>query len=178
MCPDRRVPAGELWWLGHAARRRAACRHRRRARGSYRRACANRRCRCARGHCRAAPVAATAAPAAETAGDASGDVTVLLIGKPDEDGIDPVTGNPIPGIHTLKEQFAASHPNINLEIINIPWGSGATGYAPKTEAMITANEACVYLMPGAPDFGRRGLLVNLDTLIAERPQLRKPLGRR
>ena len=112
----------------------------------------------------AAP-AATAAPA----GAASGAVTVLLIGKPDEDGIDPVTGNPIPGIGKLKELFAASHPNIALEIINIPWGSGATGYAPKTEAMITANEACVYLMPGAPDFGRRGLLTNLDTLIANDP---------
>jgi ABC-type glycerol-3-phosphate transport system substrate-binding protein len=117
----------------------------------------------------AAAPEATAAPAAEAAGEASGDVTVLLIGKPDEDGIDPVTGNPIPGIQKLKDQFAASHPNINLEIINIPWGSGATGYAPKTEAMITANEACVYLMPGAPDFGRRGLLVNLDTLIASDP---------
>jgi multiple sugar transport system substrate-binding protein len=99
----------------------------------------------------------------------SGDVTVLLIGKPDQDSIDPVTGNTIPGVDKLKQMFEAAYPTINLNIINIPWGSGATNYAAKTEAMIQAQEACVYHMPGAFDYGRRGYLVNLDDMIKNDP---------
>lgn len=109
----------------------------------------------------AAAVEASAAGASE----ASGDVTVLLIGKPAEDGIDAVTGKPIPGVAKLKDEFAAVHPEINLNLVNIEWGSGSTGYSPKTEAMVQNDEACVYLMPGAQDFGKRGLLVDLNTLI-------------
>src|SRR4030095_5895840 len=100
-------------------------------------------------------VVVTATPA-----PASGEVKVLLIGKPDEDSIDPVSGATIPGIQQLKDEFAAANPNIDMEIINIPWGSGATGYGPKTESMIQAQEACVYLMPGAFQYGRRGYLEN------------------
>ena len=99
----------------------------------------------------------------------SGEVKVLLIGKPDEDGIDPLTGAPIPGIKHLKEMFEAAHPSIDMQIINIPWGSGATGYSPKTETMIQGQEACVYHMPGAFAFGRRGYLENLDPWIKNDP---------
>jgi ABC-type glycerol-3-phosphate transport system substrate-binding protein len=99
----------------------------------------------------------------------SGDVTVLLIGKPDQDGIDPVTGAAIPGVDKLKAMFEKAYPTINLKIINIPWGSGATNYTAKTEAMIQAQEACVYHMPGAFQYGQRGYLVNLDTFIKNDP---------
>ncbi len=99
----------------------------------------------------------------------SGVVKVLLIGKPDQDGVDPVTGNPVPGIQKLQDMFEAAYPTIDMQITNIPWGSGATGYGPKTESMIQAQEACVYLMPGAFAFGRRGYLQNLDTFIANDP---------
>jgi ABC-type glycerol-3-phosphate transport system substrate-binding protein len=104
-----------------------------------------------------------------TAAPPSGEVSVLLIGKPDEDGIDPVTGLPVPGVKKLEEMFEAANPTIDLNIINIPWGSGATNYAAKTEAMIQAQEACLYHMPGAFQYGRRGYLVNLDDLIANDP---------
>ena len=100
-----------------------------------------------------------------TPAPASGEVKVLLIGKPDEDSIDPVTGADIPGLQNLKDAFAAANPNIDMQIINIPWGSGSTGYGPKTESMIQAQEACVYLMPGAFQYGRRGYLENLDPWI-------------
>src|ERR1041385_4722974 len=70
-------------------------------------------------------VVVTATPA-----PATGVVKVLLIGKPDEDSIDPVTGAKIPGIQQLKDMFEAAHPEIDMQIINIPWGSGATGYGP------------------------------------------------
>ena len=96
----------------------------------------------------------------------SGAVKVLLIGKPDEDSLDPVSGASIPGVQHLKDMFEAAHPTIDMQIINIPWGSGATGYGPKTESMIQAQEACVYLMPGAFQYGRRGYLENLDSWIA------------
>src|SRR5215207_10383647 len=89
-------------------------------------------------------VVVTATPA-----PTSGEVKVLLIGKPDEDSIDPVSGASIPGVQQLEAMFEAQQPGIDLQIINIPWGSGATGYGPKTESMIQAQEACVYLMPGA-----------------------------
>ena len=35
----------------------------------------------------------------------------------------------------------------------------------KTEAMIQGNEACLYEMPAAPAYGRKGALVNLNDLI-------------
>src|SRR5262249_21953107 len=34
------------------------------------------------------------------------------------------------------------------------------------EAMMQANEACLYEMPAAPAYGKRGMLVDLNTLIA------------
>src|SRR5687768_8593241 len=65
-------------------------------------------------------VVVTATPA-----PASGEVKVLLIGKPDEDSIDPVSGANIPGVMQLETMFETSNPNIDMQIINIPWGSGA-----------------------------------------------------
>src|SRR5690348_8253653 len=50
-----------------------------------------------------------------------GEVKVVLIGKPEEDGIDPITGAPIPGVAKLEAMFEAAYPNIDLQIINIPW---------------------------------------------------------
>jgi ABC-type glycerol-3-phosphate transport system substrate-binding protein len=94
-------------------------------------------------------------------------VKVLTIGYPDEDSLDAVTGGQVPGIGRLKAAFETANPSIKLDVVNIPWGSGATGYAPKTEAMIKANEACLYEMPAAASYGRRGFLVNLDTMIAK-----------
>ena len=99
----------------------------------------------------------------------SGEVKVLVIGKPDEDGIDPLTGNPIPGIQQLETMLEASHPTIDVQLINIPWGSGASSYTAKTESMIQAQEACIYHMPGAFQYGRRGYLENLDPWIANDP---------
>ncbi len=99
----------------------------------------------------------------------SGEVTAMLIGKPDEDTIDPVTGAPQPGVGQLEAMFEEAYPNIDLTIINIPWGSGATAYSAKTESMIQAQEACIYHMPGAFAFGRRGYLENLDPWMANDP---------
>ena len=57
-------------------------------------------------------------------------VTVLTIGYPDQDTTDAVTGNTTPGINNLEAAFEAANPNIDLVLTNIPWGEGATGYAP------------------------------------------------
>ncbi len=102
-------------------------------------------------------------------GPATGDVTALMIGWSDQDGIDASTGKPTVGVGHLKDLFEAKHPDINLNIVNIPWGEGSTGYGPKTESMIQANEACIYHMPGAFDYAKRGLLQDLDSLIAQDP---------
>jgi ABC-type glycerol-3-phosphate transport system substrate-binding protein len=99
----------------------------------------------------------------------SGEVTAFLIGVADEDSLDPITGAEIPGTKKLKEAFEAAHPNITLNVIASPWGSGATSYSAKTESLIQAQEGCIYMMPGAFDYGRRGYLVNLDTLIENDP---------
>jgi ABC-type glycerol-3-phosphate transport system substrate-binding protein len=103
-------------------------------------------------------------------------VKVLMIGYPDEDSTDPTTGAPVPGIGRLHDAFEAAHPEIDLEIINIPWGEGASSYSTKTEAMIQANEACLYEMPAAPAYGRRGLLVNLDDMIKADPDFKNVWG--
>jgi multiple sugar transport system substrate-binding protein len=108
-------------------------------------------------------------PAAVDLGPATGDVTALMIGWPDSDGVDAATGKPTVGIQHLKELFEAKHPEINLNIVNIPWGEGSTGYGPKTESMVQANEACVYHMPGQYDYAKQGVLQNLDDLIAQDP---------
>jgi len=111
-----------------------------------------------------------------TPGPVSGEVAVLLIGYPDQDEIDAVTGAVRPGVFHLEEQFEAAYPAIDLQIINIPWGSGATGYGPRTEAMIQGQEACLYDLPGAFDYGRRGYLVNLDELIESDPTFENVWG--
>jgi len=103
-------------------------------------------------------------------------VKLLMVGYPDEDSIDPVTGNTVPGLQHLRDAFSAANPTIDLQIISIPWGEGATSYSAKTEAMITANEACLYDMPAAPAYGRRGMLVNLDDMIANDPDFKNIWG--
>ncbi|MBX3029768.1 MAG: extracellular solute-binding protein [Chloroflexi bacterium] len=100
-------------------------------------------------------------------GPATGEVSVLMIGWSDQDGIDASTGKPTVGIGHLETLFEAKHPDIDLKIINIPWGSGSTGYGPKTESMVQANEACIYDMPASFDYAKRGLLQDLDVLIAQ-----------
>lgn len=94
-------------------------------------------------------------------------IKVLMIGYPDADNTDAVTGATVPGINHLQDAFNAANPDISLEIISIPWGEGATAYSAKTEAMMLGNEACLYEMPAAPAYGRRGMLENLDDLIAK-----------
>src|SRR5689334_14008168 len=90
-------------------------------------------------------------------GPATGDVTALMIGFPDQDGVD-ADGNPTVGIGYVEQLFNSTHPDIHLHIVNIPWGSGSTGYGPKTESMIQANEACIYTMPGYFDYAHQGAL--------------------
>jgi ABC-type glycerol-3-phosphate transport system substrate-binding protein len=128
---------------------------------------------CTTGASPSASASPTSGPTASTAATEvpapSGDVTALMLGWPDADGIDPASGKAVAGIGYLETTFEASHPGIDLTIINIPYGSGATGYGPKTEAMVQANEACVYRMPAGLDFARRGLIENLDDRIAADP---------
>jgi len=96
-------------------------------------------------------------------------VTLLLVGFPDEDTKDPTTGAPIPGVGHLHDMFEAAYPSINLTIINIPWGEGSTNYTAKTTSMLQNNEACVYLMPGAYDFGHQGLVEDLNPWVEKTP---------
>ena len=93
-------------------------------------------------------------------------VTLLTIGYPDKDTVDANTGATSPGIDKLEAAFEKANPDIDLVITNIAWGDGATGYTPKTEAMVQANQSCLYEMPGAASYAKRGLLQNLDELIA------------
>jgi hypothetical protein len=111
-----------------------------------------------------------------TPGPVSGEVKVLLVGTQEEDGIDPVTGKTIPGSKQLEKAFETAYPAIDLQIINIPWGSGATGYGPKTEAMIQGQEACLYMLGSIMQYGRRGYVVNLDPLIANDPDWKDVWG--
>ncbi|MHB1104600.1 MAG: extracellular solute-binding protein [Devosia sp.] len=122
------------------------------------------------------PALVAALPAVATAQDKAV-VPVLMIGYPDEDSVDAVTGVTSPGIGKLEAAFEAANPDIDLVITNIPWGSGATGYATKTEAMIQGGEACLYEMPGAAGYGRRGLLVDLNSMIAADPNFVNVWGR-
>lgn len=94
-------------------------------------------------------------------------VTLLTIGYPDKDTTDANTGAVEPGIDKLEAAFEKANPDIDLVITNIPWGEGSTGYTPKTEAMLQANQSCLYEMPGAATYAKRGLLQSLDDFIAK-----------
>jgi multiple sugar transport system substrate-binding protein len=111
-----------------------------------------------------------------TAAPPSGVVKALLVGFTDQDTVDPVTGKTLPGVDKLKAMFEAANPQIDLQISTIPWGSGSTGYGPKTETSVQAQEYCLYLMPGAADYGRRGYLVNLDDYIKNDPNFKNVWG--
>lgn len=106
----------------------------------------------------------------------SGTVKVMVVGMPEQDTLDAVTGKTQPGIDKLVAMFKAKYPSIDLQMTTIPWGSGSTGYGPKTETSVQSQEYCVYLMPGAFDYGRRGYLVNLDTLIKNDPDFKNVWG--
>lgn len=110
-------------------------------------------------------LAATAVSAALGSQRDTTTVKVMMIGYPDKDSTDPVTGVKSPGIGQLQAEFEKANPSIDLQIINIPWGSGATSYSAKTDAMPAAGDACLYEMPGAQVYGRQGKLVDLTTLI-------------
>jgi multiple sugar transport system substrate-binding protein len=106
-----------------------------------------------------------AASSAKTSGGNQTVVKVMTIGYPDKDTKDAVTGATVPGIGQLRDAFEKANPSIDLQIINIPWGSGASSYSAKTQAMINGNDACLYEMPDAQTYGREGKLVDLTTLI-------------
>jgi multiple sugar transport system substrate-binding protein len=117
-----------------------------------------------------------AASSAKTTGSSQTVVKVMTIGYPDKDSTDPVTGAKVPGIGQLQSAFEKANPSIDLQIINIPWGSGATSYSAKTAAMVKANDACLYEMPDAQTYGRNGQLVNLNTLIKSDPHFKNVWG--
>ena len=121
-------------------------------------------------------VACVAASAAQGAQRDKPVVKVLTIGYPDQDSTDPVTGVKVPGIGQLQQAFENANPNIDLQIINIPWGSGATSYSAKTDAMLQAGDACLYEMPGAQLYGRQGKLVDLTTLIKKDKKFKNVWG--
>lgn len=121
-------------------------------------------------------LAATAVSAAQTGQRAATTVKVMMIGYPDKDSTDPVTGVKSPGIGQLEAAFEKANPSIDLQIINVPWGSGATSYSAKTDAMLAAGDACLYEMPGAQVYGRQGKLVDLTTLIKKDKKFKNVWG--
>src|SRR6185312_8741439 len=92
-------------------------------------------------------VTSVAASSAKTSGSGQSVVKVMTIGYPDKDTKDAVSGATLPGIGQLQAAFDKANPSIDLQIINIPWGSGASSYTAKTQAMINGNDACLYEMP-------------------------------
>jgi ABC-type glycerol-3-phosphate transport system substrate-binding protein len=121
-------------------------------------------------------LASVLAATASSAGSGQTVVKVMTIGYPDKTTTDPVTGAKVPGIGELQSEFEQANPSIDLQIINVPWGSGSTSYSAKTDAMIKSNGACIYEMPDAQTYGREGDLVNLNTLIASDPHWKNVWG--
>jgi multiple sugar transport system substrate-binding protein len=121
-------------------------------------------------------LAATCFAAASARGGGQTVVKVMMIGYPDKTSTDAITGAKVPGISELQSAFDKANPSIDLQIINIPWGSGATSYSAKTDAMLKSNGACLYEMPGAQDYGAQGQLVNLNALIKADPHFKNVWG--
>lgn len=72
-------------------------------------------------------------------------VRVQMIGNfTQEDKIDGVTGEQVPGMHVIEEDFEKLHPEIDLQYILMGWDD----YQKKTQAMIMADQADVFQLPG------------------------------
>lgn len=98
-------------------------------------------------------------------GDWEGEeITVHMIGDfKMESSTDPITGEKTAGIQVLKDEFERIYPGATVDFILMPW----EGYAEKTQAMITSNEADVYQMPGLADYAPQGALEPLQSYIDE-----------
>lgn len=89
-------------------------------------------------------------------------VRVQMIGSFSmEDKTDSITGETIPGMHVIKEDFEAKHPDIELEFILMGWDD----YVKKTQAMIMADEADVFQLPGISLMADQGVLEPLASYI-------------
>lgn len=78
-----------------------------------------------------------------------------------EDKTDSVTGETIPGLHAIKEDFESKHQDIELEYILMGWDD----YVKKTQAMILADEADVFQLPGISLMADQGVLEPLASYI-------------
>ncbi|WP_188695960.1 ABC transporter substrate-binding protein [Pullulanibacillus camelliae] len=90
-------------------------------------------------------------------------LTVQMIGTfKMQDSTDPITGQKVKGLNTLKEEFEKQHPGATLKIVTMPWD----GYIQKTKTMVTGNQADVYQMPGLDSgYAREGDLEPLQPFI-------------
>lgn len=110
--------------------------------------------------------AATAQPAAKPApAKATKPVRVLLVGYAMEDGQDALTKKNYLGLTKLAPKIKEQLPEAPIEFISIPWGTGATNYTAKTQAMLLANEADLYMAPGIDDWVNQGFVVDLEPLM-------------
>ena len=97
------------------------------------------------------------APAADS-------VKVLMIGYPDKDSTDPVTGAPVPGIGQLKAAFEKANPDIKVKVTQTSWGDYwttlSTGFVSGTAPDVFVNHLSRY-----PEFVANELLVDIAPMI-------------
>ncbi|MDR0390103.1 MAG: extracellular solute-binding protein [Spirochaetaceae bacterium] len=89
-------------------------------------------------------------------------VRVQLIGDFQmTDRTDPVSGETLKGLYVVEQEFERLHPDIDIVLLPMGWDD----YQKKTQAMIIANEADVYQVPGIAALSDQGLLENLESYI-------------
>jgi len=91
---------------------------------------------------------------------------VMLIGWPLYDTENPVTQRPVKSVYSLFKKFEAENPDIKLELIAAQWGSGGTGYLPKTRALLLSRAIDVFEAPLVSDFANQRTIENLEPWIA------------
>ena len=78
-----------------------------------------------------------------------------------EDKVDSITGEEVPGLHVVEEDFEEKHPDIDLEYVLMGWDD----YVKKTQAMIMADQADVFQVPGISLMADQGVLEPLEPYI-------------
>ncbi|MBL8026041.1 MAG: extracellular solute-binding protein, partial [Fibrobacteres bacterium] len=90
---------------------------------------------------------------------------VMLIGWPLYDSEHPITKKPIKSVYTLFQEFERENPDIKIDFIPAQWGSGSTGYLPKTRALLLSRAIDVFESPAIAEMAAQGAIENLESRI-------------
>ena len=93
----------------------------------------------------------------------------MLIGWPLTNARHPVSQQLLYGVDSLFRAFERENPDIRIELIPAQWGSGATGFMPKSRALLLSNSVDILEVCTTYDFANQGAIECLEPWIRSDP---------